>query len=311
MSASNKTVHVVSPQLPCGAAWLANALLELRVPIGNLWGFDTAAEWQREDDGSLRYAAANLPWRQTLASLRLGRRFQFRAGFEARFSHEFPWQGTDADCTIVMVRDPRDALYSEFRRHQRNLGLPGDIDLPEFSASPFMQGPISQRDLLWLHMRCWLRPRAGRAIHFLRFEDCKQQPLQTLQRVAGWLDLPVIGSELADAVAASEVRHLQAIESQLARHDPSARQFNRLGQAYEWRQRWSQDWHESLGAHWQDVLLRLQYPELQRASRTGTDFDTATVLRWRDLSAGERYDDWMQAIERWKIGAAAPCAEPA
>ena len=121
------TAEIVSPQFPCGAAWLANALLELSIPIRDLWGFDTAQEWSRNADGTYTYTASRLPWRQTLASLREGRSFNFREDISPRFSHDWPWQCGISKPVILMVRDPRDALYSEWRRHQRNLGLSSTV----------------------------------------------------------------------------------------------------------------------------------------------------------------------------------------
>lgn len=40
------SVDLASAELPCGASWIANVLLELGVPIFNPWGADTRAEWQ-------------------------------------------------------------------------------------------------------------------------------------------------------------------------------------------------------------------------------------------------------------------------
>ena len=45
MTPFEPTVEVVSPDFPCGAEWLANALLEFSVPLWSLWGFDTRDEW--------------------------------------------------------------------------------------------------------------------------------------------------------------------------------------------------------------------------------------------------------------------------
>src|SRR6185369_11155352 len=99
------TIEVISPQFPCGAAWLANALLELRVPLWHLWGFDTRQEWAVNENGGFSYAAEHLPWRQTLASLRLGRVFHFQDDIRPRFSHALPWQIDLGSPIILIVRD--------------------------------------------------------------------------------------------------------------------------------------------------------------------------------------------------------------
>ncbi|MCF6226980.1 MAG: hypothetical protein L3J22_11865 [Xanthomonadales bacterium] len=37
---------VVSPALPCGAAWLASCLFEVGIPSWNPWGMNNTEDWQ-------------------------------------------------------------------------------------------------------------------------------------------------------------------------------------------------------------------------------------------------------------------------
>jgi hypothetical protein len=163
-----------------------------------------------------------------------------------------------------------------------------------------MQGPISQRDLLWLHLSCWLRSRPARRLHLLRFEDFKQDPVGRLACVAALLDLAVPDEELYAAAAASDVGHLQLTEAELRRRDPAARQFNRRGCAYEWREVWPPHWHALLGPYWHEPLLRLGYlppPPLARSAHA--DFDTDAVLRWRGLDDRDARRRWTRSIQAW------------
>jgi hypothetical protein len=291
------SADVISPQFPCGAAWLANALLELGVELPSLWGFDTAREWRQSGISEQTYIADEQPWRQTLASLRPGRTFALQPGQRVRFSHAFPWQIAGERRRILLLRDPRDALHSEWQRQRRNLGLPESVDLPGFSELPFFDGPISQIDMLWLHISCWLpqTQNADDQTLLLRFEDCKQTPHETLARVADWLGIETSEPAITKAVEASRVEHLQRVEAELA---PTAgsRIFNRAGLPFEWLQRWPAHWHSAFGAHWQAVLLACDYPPLQAADGPPPNVDFDRVLTWRELHDIELRAQWSEWI---------------
>lgn len=246
--------------MPCGAAWLANALLELGLAIDNLWGFDTRAEWSIEPNQSRRYVAEHGPWRQTLAALQPGRVFPAPIGPQVSFSHQLPHELPTAEQRILIVRDPRDALHSEWQRQRRNSGYQADFS--EFLSSPFFDTPLSQRDYLFSHLSQWLDAWQAQSPPCLlvRFEDFKQQPTASLDRITRWLGLGFEVPALQAACEASDVRHLQRIEREIEQQQHSSRQFNRRGQAFEWRSQWQPDWHQAFGTDWRPMLDRLRYP---------------------------------------------------
>ena len=293
-----RTFEVVSPEFPCGSAWLANCLFELGVPSWHLWGFDTRQEWTSCGEGRYRYSDSNMPWRQTLASLQPGREFSFEGALGARFSHQLPWEIAPARQIVLIVRDPRDALYSEWQRHKRNFGLPTQMQLPEFLGTSFFGGPISMADMLWLHLKSWLSYRAAmpRRVLLLRFEDWKRTPAAELRRVCKWIGLDRDDDALERAADASDVRRLQSIEKGIAASSSNARQFNRRGEPNEWRSAWQSDWFEALGAQWMSVLDALGYMrhDARVASRIPALPD---VLRWRGLVDEERNRIWRELIE--------------
>lgn len=303
MSASF-SADVVSAQFPCGAAWLANALLELQVALPELWGYDTAREWQPMAPNRSRYVADELPWRQTLAALRLGREFQWQPGQCLRFSHAFPWQLASADRCVVMVRDPRDALHSEWRRQQRNQGLADSVDLPAFAASSFCGSAISQADCLWLHLASWLSVANAQPdqVLLLRFEDCKFDPAASLRRVIGFLDIEACDAAIHSAVAASDVRHLQQIERALPAA-ANSRIFNRAGIAYEWQTTWQTHWHVSLGPHWGALLAPLDYAPRQHVGTPVALADTEALLAATGVNAKPMESSWMQWLQWWRAEA--------
>lgn len=298
MNLTHYTVDIVSPQYPCGSSWLANALLEMQVPLGHLWSFETAGEWEHGSNGDSRYVARHLPWGQTLPSLRLGRTFQFRRDVRPRFTHLFPWQLEPCRKIVLMVRDPRDALYSIWQWQQHNEQYPPSIPFVEYLASPFFGGPISIVDMLWLHLRSWLSLRGdeSRQVYLLRFEDWKRDPVGELAAVTRWMGLDCEQSMLDRAVAASDVRNLHQIEREVARTTPGARRFHRLGQPEEWRVSWQADWTEALGRHWQTVYRALGYAPPSRFGSAATAFDLNEVLAWRDLTEPTLAQQWRHRL---------------
>lgn len=295
MTAPDFTVNVVSPQFPCGAAWLANGLLELQVPLTHLWGFETAREWEVSFDGASRYCAVHLPWRQTLAALQLGREFRFIEGVRPRFTHAFPWQIEPAKKTIWMFRDPRDALYSEWQRQRRNGDIPGSTTFPEFVRMPFLGGPVSMGDMLWLHLRAWqsVAQSCPDQVLLLRFEDWKRQPVASLAAVGRWLGVKASEDALQKACAASDVSHLQAIEQSLKLDNPHARQFNRRGSVLEWEGTWPREWYAAMGPEWNALLASLDYAPLQVMGK-GDDAvcDLPAMLAWRGLNDPQAVSFW-------------------
>lgn len=299
-----KRARVVSAQFPCGAAWLANALLELGMPIEELWGFSTAQEWAAQEDGSVCYSAEHRPWQQTLAALYPGRRMRFRPRPIFQFSHAFPWQLTDTGPTILMVRDPRDALYSEWHRQRDNLGLSDDLTFPDFMRSSFEGGPASHADALWLHLAAWLVAPRERPEDLLviRFEDCKRAPERVLRALLDWLGADASDAEIARAIASSDVRRLQRVEATLHARGSTARRFNRRGKAEEWRSSWESSWLEQMSPAWTVLLSAMGYAG-QPGQRDIAEEDWLdATLAWLGLDQQASGCDWLAALRHLRRG---------
>lgn len=207
------TIEIASPELPCGASWLANCLIELGVPAWKPWGSDDATHWATGDDGSHRYVGGDNGWSRLLPALRDGRTLRFRAGACVRVHHVWPGVYPAAARRVLFVRDPCDALYSDWRRHLAHAGT-----TPDFRAycnARYFHYPLSRRDYLRVFLRSW-RHEAERAdIRVVRFEDYRADALATLAGVAAWLGLDTTPGELARAADASSVERVKAEDRRL------------------------------------------------------------------------------------------------
>ncbi len=250
---------VLSPEFPCGAAWLANCLLELNVPLWHLWSFDVRGEWLRCGPQCYRYVAENRPWRQTLPSLVPGREFAFRTRPAVRFTHDVAAVLDRTTPVVLFVRDPRDALYSEWRRQLRNAGPLAGRSFEAFLASRYHHYPISYRDYLLLTLRLCKLVLAHRPQRIVRFEDYKAAPQQTLSEVSRFLCLDATDAQIVAATQRSDYAVVKRVEEDLASRGELRRQFNRRGQAFEYREAYTPEMHRALGRGFDDICVWLGY----------------------------------------------------
>lgn len=88
---------------------------------------------------------------------------------------------------IYVERDGLDVLVSYFHFYRSHLGFQGAFD--EFYER-FMEGTLQYRS--WFdHVQAWRRAEGRRSVLWIRYEDMKQQPESTIERVAEYLGRPV------------------------------------------------------------------------------------------------------------------------
>lgn len=259
-------IDIASSELPCGASWAGSVLLELGVPLWHPWGADSTAEWQMLADGSHRYQRADEGWTRLLPGLRHGREFRFRARPVPRLGHHWPGMYPTLPA-ILVVRDPRDALYSAWRRELARGALAADIDFLAFLSLPFRHWPISWAAYLALHTAAWCRQIAASGGWLLRFEDFKADPLALARRLAAALDIAVDEPALLRAVAASEHREVAQAEQRLLARGSVPTRLLAGGQVEEWRESFDAAKHAALPAWLWQVNAPLGY----RALDPGTD----------------------------------------
>jgi len=273
--------EIVSSEMPSGASWLANCLLELDVALWKPWGADLRGDWRQRGGRRYRYDRSDEAWRRLLPSLQHGREFAFRATPVPRLTHAWPATYADPPRTILFVRDPRDALYSFWQRARRVGLAPESQPFAEFVAQPWFHYPLSRVDFLALWLRAWRHALAERDHRMLRFEDYRADAAATLRRALGFLELDVDEAAQKRAVAASDFEVARHAEQQLIATGTLSAQFNRAGRADEWRERFDAGMHAALGARFASVNAWLGYappPSCTESSADPIAIDIDTVL---------------------------------
>ncbi|MFU8831570.1 MAG: hypothetical protein ACNA7J_05365 [Wenzhouxiangella sp.] len=181
---------IVSPELPCGASWLASCLLELGAPLLKPWGINDRDHWQPLGGLRYRYECPGSSWSRLVPGLVHGREFVWRRSPVPRFTHTWPGWHPSTSRLIVFVRDPRDALRSDWLRHRRAGYIDSSMGLQEFTESPAPGLPMPRRDGLVLFLSAWRHALAcSPSALILRFEDYKLNASATLNRALGYLGL--------------------------------------------------------------------------------------------------------------------------
>ncbi len=157
------------------------------------------------------------------------------------------------------MRDPRDALYSEWRRQVRNGGAAAASTFRAFVHSPYYHHPFSFADYLVRFLGSWRDVLDTRPSLVVRYEDYRTAPLATLERAARFLGIGANATLLAAAVSRSDVSVLQRIERELAAKGQLDRQFNRRGMAFEHRQSYTREMHLTLRGKFEPLCQWLGY----------------------------------------------------
>lgn len=229
------TFELVSPELPAGSAWLVNCLFELGIPVWNPWEVKIKNEWQRLGPNRYSYIETNGLWQQSLPALQEQRLFDFVGHVNGRASHR--WAGTieHGKKLIFFVRDPRDLLFSQWRRLTNNQeGF--DHSFETFVRSNYHHYPIDFMAYVYLFFKLWYLELRNFDYHIVRFEDYKKDPLETLHGVIDFLGMNFSKDELCRAVKSSSFQVVKRKEDELASEGRLERRFNYASQPYEYKQ---------------------------------------------------------------------------
>lgn len=231
------SVDVVSAMLPCGVAWVASCLFELGVALWKPWNANTQGEWTQIGERQFLYYCPGNPWRRMIPALISGRVFTFRGTPVPRFTHAWPDQSLPSPRRLLVVRDPRDALYSDWIRHEKSIGN-RNYDPDRFLA--FAHSTAEQARGLRLtywdrFYASWLENMISERDLVLRFEDFKTAPNESLAAICKFLDLPASSREIATATRHSDFNQVAAIDQEMVDAGLLSWTINRAGRVNEHR----------------------------------------------------------------------------
>lgn len=219
---STKQILLVSPREPSGATWLINCFLELGIRTFRRSRPDM---WQYKD-GGWTVTSHQQVLKKWLPVLSRKDSFAFRDDLEVRWTHEWPSDTTRQQEIVFFVRDPRDALYSRFRREETDL---------TFGEYLWFLDPWSLLDKIdnWiLFFRSWAMCER---VHVVRFEDYKADAIATLGKTLKALGIKVSDADIHRAVEESTFEKAAAAEAQYRQEHPEDEQvINRKGMPREW-----------------------------------------------------------------------------
>lgn len=251
-----RKIYLVSPREPSGATWLINCLLELGVMT---YRYSPAGMW-RQEGGRWLLNPHERVLRKWLPALSDHASFSFREDLEVQWMHEWYTDEYTAHEVLYFVRDPRDALYSRYKREAPRLSY------REFAAFPDVHTLLDKVTNWWLYTSTWLtHPH----LSVCRFEDYKADAATTLARVLDALQLHYDSAGIDNAVRCSTFERAAAAEAAYRVEQPEDTQLiNRSGQPKEWRAGgMDAAVLERIEGSCGDLLSRFDYPHAGAALR--------------------------------------------
>jgi hypothetical protein len=224
-SFGTRKIILASPREPSGVTWLVNCFLELGICC---YRYHRRHLYMRRGNREYQHPREDIlnRWLPALHRHR-DNGFRFREGIEVEWTHDWPRRRYRNNDALFFVRDPRDALYSRYKRDDSDLGF-------RDYASILDPGSLLDRVDNWcLHARSWLSRNAT----VTRFEDYKADAERTLRGVLDHLGIAAYDEVIARAVFESDYEKARAAEERFIGEHPEfqAQRINRSGTVGAWR----------------------------------------------------------------------------
>jgi hypothetical protein len=224
-----------SPAEPSGASWLINCFLELGVKVAHKPVTDAAwrqsatppdSIWQPDGHGRHRLHPRAAVLKKFLPALTRVDTFQFRDDVEVEYVQDLPDSAPAADHVLCFVRDPRDSMYSAFRR------MPPAMDYHRFLQFPDPDTLLDRPSQWQLWVERW---QALPDARWFTFEAYKQDANALLRRIVDRLEIASGDEAIARAVAESTFDKARQAEAQYRpRVGDDTGLVNRSGRVGDW-----------------------------------------------------------------------------
>lgn len=205
------TALLIGPVQPSGLTWVVNCLLELGVHTS----FSRKEIWEHVGNRKYRLKTENQNLARWLPSLEdLNREFTFREDIKVLWSHDWPSPELINERILFFTRDPRTALYSEYKRFENDNSFMNHILELDTQL-------LCSRIQVWnmFHLLWSCQPN----VTYVRFEDYKLNPIPTLKNCIESLGIKGITTrELESAASQSTFEKAKKTESNYVKLHPSS-----------------------------------------------------------------------------------------
>jgi hypothetical protein len=239
--------NLVSAPFASGIAWPVNILLALGIRATHVSPRYSDGSWVVTPGSPGVESLAPEAWEllrwHLPVVLERRNRFRLAPGIEVYWEHRLDFARRAERPTLVFVRDPRDAIYSLYRRHhEKSLSFLAYLRRPDVFPDHFpeMFGlPPAETWAAWHAM--WLGLRDVMQIKFFRFEEWRAAPIEGVREMLAFLGTDRTEAEIREALECSTVEHAKAAMEQCAQATGQCRGTVRRGQVEEWRQTYTDE----------------------------------------------------------------------
>lgn len=231
---TKKTFFVTSAPVACGVTWLVNALIECGIKGTSLVYKDD--NWVKKEDEWAIGESSRVHMVNHLPTVANRDKFKFREDIEFFWEHRLSFPADKTCPVVVVMRDPRDAIFSLYRRWKGNGWI--DLSFQEFLSRPsdwpdhfpglFHTDPVKMYVMYHL---TWLAQRKFRPVLFVQFEKLKTSPMEELRKIFGFLKMDVPSEETLRAAVMSSTFSGKKVAV------PEGQNFGALfkGEVFEWK----------------------------------------------------------------------------
>lgn len=233
-----RNCQVVSAPFASGVAWLINLLLELGIRTTHVASRHPEKHWLPKGETVEIGPAAYDHLRWHLPVLLERKEFLFEPGIEVFWEHRLDFARHPQRPTILFVRDPRDAIYSLYRRDYEehytfHEYLSRPATWPYHFPAMFRLPPADT----WAYFHLfWLGMRQLMQIKIVTFEEARARPVEITEEILQFLGVTRTRDQIQLAVERSSFDRaraaVEALQEQTGRRWRTARK----GKAGEWKE---------------------------------------------------------------------------
>lgn len=223
---SSKKIYLISPREPSGATWLINCFLELGIKTYRS-AQNNKEMWINNKSHCVLSNHEEI-LKKWLPALWSHQKFKFCDDIEVEWSHTWPTKKHDNYKVLFFTRDPRDSLFSRYKREKPSQTFEEFISFPDINS-------LLDKTHNWrLFSQAWMQHPN---IKIFRFEDYKKDSKTLLMSILNFLELIYSDVDVSHAISASTFQMAVVAEDKYRNLHPEDQELiNRSGKAGEWKQ---------------------------------------------------------------------------